>query len=317
MAIIETQQMDSRLDRVRKLLAKAESVAAEFPAEAEALNERAAQLIADYGIDRAMLAASGQEADPITDKVIIVVRPFGEQMNDLLWRIASPLRAKATMIKRWNTGIGPKTGGKHKGGWEFGLRIFAHESDMARIEMLYTSLRNQALKGAAQIVDTSTEFCQAQKAERVSYLSGFSSAIYWRLERLEREAQKAREAAEQELADEAMLRGEKPSAGVVAVLDNRKAAVDRAYDRAMGITAEDRIRWASRREEDTARWEQEKAECKRCLKDLPCSKHGTAKGRPTTERKGSHWNEGWADGNEASIGSESEELEQDGPAELE
>ena len=46
----------SALERVRKLLAKAEDPAC-TPAEAAALNDKAAELIAKYGVDRALLAA--------------------------------------------------------------------------------------------------------------------------------------------------------------------------------------------------------------------------------------------------------------------
>ena len=49
---------DSRLARVRKLLAKAEDTAV-TPQEAEAYTAKVAELMASYGIDRAMLAASG------------------------------------------------------------------------------------------------------------------------------------------------------------------------------------------------------------------------------------------------------------------
>jgi len=45
------------LERVRKLLAKAEDDSV-TPAEAEALTAKAAELMARYGIDRALLAAA-------------------------------------------------------------------------------------------------------------------------------------------------------------------------------------------------------------------------------------------------------------------
>ena len=47
------------LDRVRKLLAKAEAEGV-TPPEAEALTAKAAELMARYGIDRARLAACGR-----------------------------------------------------------------------------------------------------------------------------------------------------------------------------------------------------------------------------------------------------------------
>ena len=48
------------LDKVRKLLAKAEDPAC-TPAEAEALTAKATELIAKYGIDQAVLAAQRPE----------------------------------------------------------------------------------------------------------------------------------------------------------------------------------------------------------------------------------------------------------------
>ena len=57
-----TEAPDRLLDRVRKLLAKAEAegVTAE---EAQALTAKAAELMAKYGIDRALLAAARPETD--------------------------------------------------------------------------------------------------------------------------------------------------------------------------------------------------------------------------------------------------------------
>jgi len=52
------------LDKVRKLLAKAEAEGV-TPQEAEALTDKAAELIARYGIDRARLAAAKPETDEI------------------------------------------------------------------------------------------------------------------------------------------------------------------------------------------------------------------------------------------------------------
>ena len=57
-----TETPDKLLDRVRKLLAKAED-ASVTPPEAEALTAKAAELMAKYGIDRALLAAARPETD--------------------------------------------------------------------------------------------------------------------------------------------------------------------------------------------------------------------------------------------------------------
>jgi hypothetical protein len=62
------------LERVRKLLAKAEA-GGTTPAEAEALTAKAAELMAKYGIDRALLAAARPETDQPADRVIDIANP--------------------------------------------------------------------------------------------------------------------------------------------------------------------------------------------------------------------------------------------------
>lgn len=300
-AVVEDAQAESRLDRIRKLLAKAEST--DSTAEAEALTERAAMLMATYGIDRAMLADKDKQSDEVIDKVIMTDRPFAEQMSSLLWSVAGPMRAHGISTKRWNVKSGPKRkGGIPAGGWDYGLRLFAHASDLQRIEAMYASLRNQALAGASRIIDTTSEFGQTQKAQREAYLEGFAAAVYWRIDRAEKDAQKAREAAQQEALDKLLLEGvPQQERGVALVLADRNLAVERAYERAYGITADSKARSAARAAERREQWQKEVAECPRCSRDRACSKHGTARGR-TYERVGSErWYDGYHDGNEAEL----------------
>ena len=66
---------DTMLEKVRKLLAKAEDPGC-TPAEAAAFNDKATELIAKYGVDRALLAAAAPEADPVGDRVISVYAPY-------------------------------------------------------------------------------------------------------------------------------------------------------------------------------------------------------------------------------------------------
>ena len=67
---------DKLLDRVRKLLAKAEDESV-TPPEAQALTAKAAELMARYGIDRAMLAAARPETDAPASRLIDVDNPWG------------------------------------------------------------------------------------------------------------------------------------------------------------------------------------------------------------------------------------------------
>ena len=66
---MKTETPDALLGRVRKLLVKAEADGV-TQAEAQALTAKAAELMAKYGIDRALLAARRPETDRPADRVI-------------------------------------------------------------------------------------------------------------------------------------------------------------------------------------------------------------------------------------------------------
>jgi hypothetical protein len=311
-AVVETKDANSRLGTVRKLLAKADDLARAGDQhslnEAEALNERAAELIASYGIDKAMLAADGSFGDEIVDEVIIVGKPFAKEFTDLLWYVASNMRAKGRLIKRWNKEL---HGGRTKGGYEYGLRLFAYESDMERIKLVYGSVKNQALAGMSKIVDRSSTYGQTQKADRQSYLDGFGTAVYSRLQRAEREAQRIKQAELDEARDVAMIEGRSTATGFSTelVLSDRGLAVKVAMDAAYGITQAQRAKWAEDDKKASEAWEagaadreRERAECKRCSKGRPCSQHGTAMGRSRDyQRVGSKWSAGYTDGSKADL----------------
>ena len=63
------------LARVRKLLAKAEAEGT-TPDEAQSLTAKAAELMARYGIDRALLAAQQPETDQPADRKIDIGNPW-------------------------------------------------------------------------------------------------------------------------------------------------------------------------------------------------------------------------------------------------
>jgi len=313
--IVEDPKAASRLARVRKMLERAEAIEAmdesalteELRTEARTINERAAELIAQYGIDRAMLAADGSFGDEVIDQVIMLSRPFAAKMMDLLWTIAYNLRGQGRLIKSWNPESGPKArGGVPRGGWDYGLRLFAYRSDMERIELMYASLRLQALSGARKIVNTSSQFGQGQKADRESYLDGFSDAIGTRIRRAEDDARRAQEARDRELADQAMIEGRTAGAGVALVLADRKTAVQNAMDAASGITPAMKARWARQSEEAAAARRKEIAVCQRCQKAKSgrCNDHRIVLGRAPKiyTRKGDRYYDGYEDGQRADLG---------------
>ena len=94
---------DSMLERVRKLLAKAEDPAC-TPEEAAALNDKAAELIAKYGVDRALLAASMPESDPVGDRVVPVLAPYALDKTALLATVARAMRCRTVRRKVFGPG---------------------------------------------------------------------------------------------------------------------------------------------------------------------------------------------------------------------
>jgi cytosine/adenosine deaminase-related metal-dependent hydrolase len=91
------------LERVRKLLAKAEAQSV-TPAEAEALTAKAAELMARYGIDRALLAAQRPETDHPADRKVDVDNPWARVQAHLLCGLASAMRCRCVILPRSGPG---------------------------------------------------------------------------------------------------------------------------------------------------------------------------------------------------------------------
>lgn len=191
------------LAKVRKLLALAEDPAA-TTAEAETYTAKATQLIADYGIDRALLAAADPARDPIGDRIVVLDAPYAADKADLLVTVATRLRCAA--VRR--TRRGPGLRGSTK---ELSIHLFGHASDLERSELLFTSLLLQA--SAAMLV-ASAESARP-KAFRRAFLLGYAEVIGARLARVRQET------------DDDVTR-DRP--GTSLVLADRAAAVDARFE---------------------------------------------------------------------------------------
>src|SRR5262249_56557754 len=86
------------LDRVRALLAKAEST--EFPEEAEAFTAKAQELMARYSIDHALLAADTGAADQPTGIRVGIDNPYEAAKALLLQEVAEANRCRAVWSKQ-------------------------------------------------------------------------------------------------------------------------------------------------------------------------------------------------------------------------
>jgi hypothetical protein len=173
---VNTDAPDALLDRVRKLLVKAEAtgVTAE---EARALTAKAAELMAKYGIDRALLAAERPETDRPADRVIDIGNPWARVQAHLLCGLASALRCQCVILP--HTGPGTR------------IHVFGYTSDIERADVLYTSLLVQMWQGlaATQIPGR----VHSARAWRRSWLLGFVTAVVARVRAAEDGA--ARQAA--------------------------------------------------------------------------------------------------------------------------
>jgi hypothetical protein len=158
---------DSKLAKIRALLAKAEDPAA-TPDEAQAFFAKAAELMAKYGIERAMLADSDPNADRPGDRVIVVEGTYANDRIYLLGYIADALNCHG--ISR----------DKSRGRTE--VHLFGYESDLDRVEMLFTSLLLQMFNGMRQGRPAPGE---STVTYRKSWVAGFILTIYKRLQEIE------------------------------------------------------------------------------------------------------------------------------------
>jgi hypothetical protein len=203
------------LERVRKLLAMAEGDGV-TQAEAEAFTEKAAGLMARYGIDRALLAAARPDTDKPANRLIDVPNPWADVRAHLLAGLVTAMRCQCVLL--------PVTSGKR-------VHVFGYDSDLERAEMLYTSLLIQMAHGlaAAQVPPTA----RSTRAWRRSWLLGYASAVTARVR-----------AAEERAASDA---GQAPGgAGTSAalVLADRSLVVRRHCEEAYPRTRRTRITYS-------------------------------------------------------------------------
>jgi hypothetical protein len=166
------------LTRVRKILAKAEDPAA-TPEEAETYTAKAAELVASYGIDRALLAEQVPESDVVGDRVVVMDAPYARDKASLLGAVAHALRCQAVHRER-SVGDDPRGSAK-----ELSLHLFGYTSDLERVEVLYTSLLLQA---TTQVMRASAPPWESKAAFRRSWLAGFTAAVASRLRDAEQRA---------------------------------------------------------------------------------------------------------------------------------
>ncbi|MGA4842096.1 DUF2786 domain-containing protein [Streptomyces sp. G45] len=194
-------QQNPMLARIRALLAKAE--ATNFAEEAESLTAKAAQLMAKYGIEEAMLNDGRADRDAPTDRKITITNPWAMERVRLINRIAKAMSCELIHLGR--NGNGPSRE----------VHVFGYESDIQRAELLYSSLLLQMESSLARQV---VPFGESPRAWRRSWLLGYISRVGTRVEEAERRARN-------DAAHETSAGGR----SAALVLADRKALVERNY----------------------------------------------------------------------------------------
>ncbi len=168
-----TEAPDRLLDRVRKLLAKAEAEGVTVE-EAQALTAKAAELMAKYGIDRALLAATRPETDKPDNRIVEIYNPWARVQAHLLCGLAAALRCQCILL--------PATEGQR-------VHVFGYASDIERADVLYTSVLVQMWHGlvAAQVPDRADNV----RAWRRSWLLGYAAAVIAKVRAAEQRAERA------------------------------------------------------------------------------------------------------------------------------
>ncbi len=182
------------LDKVRKLLAKAEDPAC-TPAEAEALTAKATELIAKYGIDQAVLAAQRPEPSRVGDKRVWLDAPYAREKAYLLHVVAKSMRCRGISVD------------------ERTVHVFGVDDDLQCVELLFASLLVQAARALAREPVPSSAHTAAW---RRSWYVGFAQAVAGRF-------------AEAELRTR-LDEQDSVRPGLELVLADRATAIDRVVD---------------------------------------------------------------------------------------
>ena len=190
-----TDPDDRTLDRIRKLLARAEHPATP-PAEAEACSAKAAALMSRHVIDQAMLDAREPTTSAPATTVVLVEPPYAVAKAVLLNEVARSF------------GICVALGNERPDGRRCTLVGFS--SDLAMADLLFTSLLLQA--STAMLAASSGR--SNLKAFRRAFLFGYSSAIGQRL---------------REVSDETRREAVATEPGTELVLVDRQERVDAAF----------------------------------------------------------------------------------------
>ncbi|HEX2241989.1 MAG TPA: DUF2786 domain-containing protein [Gammaproteobacteria bacterium] len=193
---------EKKLQRIRALLAQAEDKGV-TEEEAAAFHAKAFAMMAQYGIERAMIESSRPDVSIKPEmRTIVINPPWALDSVTLLSNLASALRCKAVTL------------GKDKNTKTHSVRVFGYASDLDRLDVLYTSLLIQMHSG---VLSAEVPYWESTKSFRKGWLLGFLSEVISRVRKAEQYARKQAEGTSSESGE--------TSTGTELVLVSREKAV--------------------------------------------------------------------------------------------
>ncbi|QYG93938.1 DUF2786 domain-containing protein [Iamia sp. SCSIO 61187] len=156
--------IDARvLEKVRALLAKAESTT--FEAEAQAFTAKAHELMTRHSLEHVLVTAPEEHTDRPVARRFCIDDPYADARSHLLSAIAEACRGKAVLL----------------GGLQM-VTVVGFASDLAEVDVLFTSLLVQAQTALGQLArDSAPGSRERSRGFRSSFLRGFAQRIGDRL----------------------------------------------------------------------------------------------------------------------------------------
>ena len=215
---LTTKVDDPMLDRVRALLAQAESTT--FEAEAETFTAKAQQLMTRHAIDMAMVSAGSRRAERPDTIRIAIDEPYLAAKSLLLQLVAASSRCRAVFHQRFAMSS-----------------VVGFAADLTATETLFTSLLVQAQVAMLVAAKSAPPGTRARsRGFRSAFLTAYAHRVGERLDEVNAHV----------VADAEAETGH----SILPVLAARSAAVDSAIDEMFG-----RLRTtAARRSVDAAGW---------------------------------------------------------------
>lgn len=164
----------SKLEMIRALLAKAERT--DNDNERDAYNAKASELIAKYGIEQALISAKRPLREMPTTRTWRIVAPYVTDRRMLLAAIGHSLGLPNVGWRRYDA---------ESGKYCFEMTLTGFESDLERVDVLYTSLLVQMAQG---VTAARVPWDEDPRVFRKSWMYGFTVIVGRRLQAAERSA---------------------------------------------------------------------------------------------------------------------------------